>query len=53
MFRDEDGAKDSSHSSALRAVSRLIVMPAGIAGIEVRKDASRNIHVNLDSSSPC
>jgi len=28
-------------------------MPARIAGIQVRKDASGNIHVNLDSSSPC
>jgi len=30
-----------------------IVMPAWIAGIQVRKDASGNIHVNLDSSTPC
>jgi hypothetical protein len=29
------------------------VMPAWIAGIQVRKDASGNIHVNLDSSTPC
>jgi hypothetical protein len=29
------------------------VMPAWIAGIQVRKDASGNIHVNLDSSAPC
>ena len=29
------------------------VMPAWIAGIQVCKDASRNIHVNLDSSTPC
>ena len=29
------------------------VMPAWIAGIPVRKDASGNIHVNLDSSTPC
>ena len=28
-------------------------MPAWIAGIQVRKDASGNIHVNLDSSTPC
>jgi hypothetical protein len=28
-------------------------MPAWIAGIQARKDASRDIHVNLDSSSPC
>ena len=28
-------------------------MPAWIAGIQVRKDASGNIHVNLDSSAPC
>ena len=29
------------------------VMPAWIAGIQVRKDASGNIRVNLDSSTPC
>ena len=28
------------------------VMPAWIAGIQIRKDASGNIHVNLDSSAP-
>ena len=29
------------------------VMPAWMAGIQVRKDASGNIHVSLDSSTPC
>jgi len=29
------------------------VMPAWIAGIQVRKDASGDIRVNLDSSIPC
>jgi hypothetical protein len=29
------------------------VMPAWMAGIQVRKDASGNIHVDLDSSTPC
>jgi hypothetical protein len=29
------------------------VMPAWIAGIQVREDASGNIHVSLDSSAPC
>jgi hypothetical protein len=29
------------------------VMPAWIAGIQARKDASGNIHVNLDSRPPC
>ena len=29
------------------------VMPAWIAGIQVRKDACGDIHVNLDSSTPC
>jgi hypothetical protein len=29
------------------------VMPAWIAGIQVRKDASGNIHVSLDSSTQC
>ena len=28
-------------------------MPAWIAGIQICKDASGNIHVNLDSSTPC
>ena len=28
-------------------------MPAWIAGIQARKDASGDIHVNLDSSAPC
>jgi hypothetical protein len=31
----------------------ITVMPAWIAGIQTRKDASGNVHVNLDSSSPC
>jgi hypothetical protein len=29
------------------------VMPAWIAGIQVCKDASGDIHVDLDSSFPC
>ena len=29
------------------------VMPAWIAGIQIRKDASGNIRVNLDSITPC
>ena len=29
------------------------VMPAWIAGIQGSKDASGNIRVNLDSSTPC
>jgi hypothetical protein len=33
--------------------TQIFVMPAWIAGIHVRKDASGNIHVNLDSSTPC
>jgi hypothetical protein len=32
---------------------RIFVMPAWIAGIQARKDASGNIRVNLDSSTPC
>jgi len=32
---------------------QMFVMPAWIAGIQVRKDASGDIHVNLDSSIPC
>ena len=32
---------------------QISVMPAWIAGIQVCKDASGNIHVNLDSSTPC
>jgi hypothetical protein len=34
-------------------IKQIIVMPAWIAGIQVRKDASGNIHVNPDSSTPC
>src|SRR5262245_34551665 len=30
----------------------IFLMPALIAGIQVHKDASGNIHVNLDSSTP-
>jgi len=29
------------------------VMPGWIAGIQIRKAASGNVHVNLDSSAPC
>ena len=29
------------------------VMPAWIAGIQARKDASGDIHVNLDFTTPC
>jgi hypothetical protein len=29
------------------------VMPAWMAGIQIRKDASGNVHVGLDSSTPC
>ena len=32
---------------------QFFVMPAWIASIQVRKDASGNIHVSLDSSTPC
>ncbi|HUK41754.1 MAG TPA: hypothetical protein VLX11_11935 [Candidatus Acidoferrales bacterium] len=31
----------------------ILVMPARIAGIQVRRDAPGNIHVSLDSSTPC
>jgi hypothetical protein len=31
----------------------ILVMPAWIAGIQVRVDASGDIHVSLDSSTPC
>ena len=30
-----------------------LVIPAWIAGVQVRKDASGNVRVNLDSSTPC
>jgi hypothetical protein len=33
--------------------TQIFVMPAWIAGIQVRLDASGDIHVNLDSSTPC
>jgi len=32
---------------------QIFVMQARIAGIQVRQDASGDIHVNLDSSAPC
>jgi hypothetical protein len=32
---------------------QIVVMPARMAGTQVRKDASGDIHVNLDSSTPC
>jgi hypothetical protein len=32
---------------------QILVMPAWMAGNRVRKDASGNIHVGLDSSTPC
>ena len=38
---------------AYRTENRNFVMPAWIAGIQVRKDACGNIHVSLDSSIPC
>ena len=31
----------------------IFAMQVWIAGIQVRKDASGNIHVSLDSSTPC
>jgi hypothetical protein len=31
----------------------IFVMPAWIAGIQVRVDVSGDIHVDLDSSIPC
>jgi hypothetical protein len=31
----------------------IILMPAWLAGIEARKNAPRDIHGNLDSSTPC
>ena len=32
---------------------QIFVMPAWMAGIQVRMETSRDIHVNLDSSTPC
>jgi hypothetical protein len=32
---------------------QIIVVPAWMAGIQALKDASGNIHVDLDSSIPC
>jgi hypothetical protein len=37
---------------ACRIWKLIFVMPAWIAGIQFRKDASGNIHVDLDSSTP-
>jgi hypothetical protein len=33
--------------------TQIFVLPAWMAGIQVRKDASGDIHVSLDSSTPC
>ena len=33
--------------------TKAFVIPAWIAGIQICKDASGNIHVRLDSSTPC
>jgi hypothetical protein len=32
---------------------QIVVMPAWIAGTQVRKDASGDIRAGLDSSTPC
>jgi hypothetical protein len=32
---------------------QIFVMPTWIAGIQLRKDASGDIHVSLDFSTPC
>jgi hypothetical protein len=37
----------------LRTLAQIFVMPAWIAGIQTRKDASGDIHVDLDSCTPC
>ena len=39
--------------SHTRHETAVIVMPAWIAGIQVRMDASADIRVDLDSSPPC
>jgi hypothetical protein len=39
--------------SLQRKKSVALVMPAWIAGIQFRKDASEDIRVDLDSSTPC
>jgi len=46
-------AIDKSYALPQNTKIQITVMPAGMAGIQPRKDASGNIHVNLDSSSPC
>jgi hypothetical protein len=33
--------------------TQIFVMPAWMAGIQIRKDAYGDIHVKLDSSAPC
>jgi hypothetical protein len=38
---------------ALQPMKMRVVMPARIAGIQACMDASGNIRVNLDSSTPC
>ena len=47
-------SKEAQHSARLQNMKiETIVMPAWIAGIQVCKDASGNIPVDLDSSTPC
>jgi hypothetical protein len=35
-----------------RTGNKIFVMPTSVAGMEVRKDAAGNVHVDLDSSDP-
>ena len=42
-----------SYARPQRMKMQIIVMPAWMAGIQVRKDASGDIRVGLDSSTPC
>jgi hypothetical protein len=41
------------HTLAYKTENEDLVMPAWTAGIQVSQDASGNIRVGLDSSTPC
>jgi hypothetical protein len=42
-----------SYARTQNMKNQILVMPAWMAGIQVRKDASGDIRVNLDSGAPC
>ena len=55
MYRERVSYHEMIHELTLSTEHemQIFVMLAWIAGIQVCKDASGNIHVSLDSSTPC